>query len=106
MSSFANSNSEYPTAEIEVTWSIPPEMAVPITFDDGDLIVAAASSASASASASDADLLPLLQRSPSARPTKRMATGTKFRLLPGLTPTIHPPPSPSDAGSTPVKRAA
>lgn len=41
---------------------------------------------------------------PEARPTKRMATGTKLRLVQGMRPS-HPPSLPPP-GSAPVKRAA
>ena len=41
---------------------------------------------------------------PEARPTKRMATGTKLRLVQGMRPS-HPPTLPPP-GSAPVKRAA
>lgn len=122
----AQRNSEQPTAEIEVVWSIPPSFPPissstwDIPFEPTPLVVDHDDMAASSAS-----LLPLLQRSPSERPTKRMATGTKFRLLPGLRPTVAPSTAasataattpatastsptapPPSTGSSPVKRAA
>lgn len=45
-----------------------------------------------------------LHASPSARPTKRMAAGTRLRLVDGMRPST--PPSFPPPGSAPIKRAA